>query len=544
MASAGTTARSVAGDAEGSAEDARLARAAAAGDGAAFATLYDRYEQRIFTFCQRLLASPDDAADATQEAFLKVLARLPSLEGRELNFAAYLYTAARNASYDVIGRRKKAEPTDTLPERGGGLGTRDPGDLDLDPERMVLLAAQQSEIQAANARLPERQREVLALRELDELSYDEIAEIMGMNRNSVAQLISRARIKLREELQGGALAAIATASPDCDRALPLIAARDDAQAGAADLAWLAGHLRTCGSCRASAEAMAEAGASYRAWLPASLVGFEWLRDATVARAAEIVGADWSQVPPRADPTPGGAPKESAASGTPGRSSANGTAAANGAAGAATGAAVGARSRRRRALLAAAVALPIVIAGVLAYEFAGHDGPGMPAASPAAATTAAPPASQDAAGGAKPTTTGAAEAPADTPADATGGGSSSGSPSSGGSSSGSGGSTPRRTSAARPRTTTKQGSQVDTPAGVDTPTGGSPGAGTPASPPSTGAPPSSPPTSGTPPAAAPPSTTPPSSTPPSSVPPSRPPGSSGGGSTPGGPACSTPLCPGR
>ena len=60
---------------------------------------------------------------------------------------------------------------------GGGVGF-DPGDPEDDPERNVLLAAGQEEIRAANATLPERQREVLALRELEELSYDEIAEIM------------------------------------------------------------------------------------------------------------------------------------------------------------------------------------------------------------------------------------------------------------------------------------------------------------------------------------------------------------------------------
>ncbi len=73
----------------------------------------------------------------------------------------------------------------------------------------MLLSARQEEVRAANATLPERQREALALRELEGLSYDEIAEIMGMNRNSVAQLISRARINLRDALRGTALASIA-----------------------------------------------------------------------------------------------------------------------------------------------------------------------------------------------------------------------------------------------------------------------------------------------------------------------------------------------
>src|SRR5256885_891432 len=244
-------------DRASTAEEARLAHAAAAGDGAAFATLYDRYEGRIFNFCHRLLGSRDDAADATQDAFLKVLQRLPKLEGRELNFSAYLFTAARNASYDMIGKRKRVEPTDDVPEPGGG---REPGDLYVDPERAAMVTSLQDDVREANERLPERQREVLALRELEELSYDEIAGIMDMNRNSVAQLISRARINLRDELRGTALASVAASSPDCERALPLIAMRQDRQLeDPDDRAWLAEHLGACETCRVAAEAVQEAG---------------------------------------------------------------------------------------------------------------------------------------------------------------------------------------------------------------------------------------------------------------------------------------------
>ena len=273
-----------------SVEEARLAHAAAAGDGAAFATLYDRYESRIFNFCNRLLGSPDDAADATQEAFLKVLQRLPKLEGRELNFSAYLFTAARNAAYDVIGKRKRAEPTDEVPEPGG----HEPADLDVDPERAAMLASLQDDVREANGRLPERQREVLALRELEELSYDDIAELLDMNRNSVAQLISRARINLRDEMRRSALASVAAASPECERALPLIALRQDRQlADADDRAWLAEHLAGCETCRVAAEAIQEAGISYRAWLP--ILPAAWLWHVTAAKAAELVGADWSDI---------------------------------------------------------------------------------------------------------------------------------------------------------------------------------------------------------------------------------------------------------
>jgi RNA polymerase sigma-70 factor (ECF subfamily) len=275
----------------GTADEARLARAAAAGDGAAFATLYDRYESRIFNFCHRLLGSRDDAADATQDAFLNVLRRLPELEGRELNFSAYLFTAARNASYDLIGKRRRAVPTDQVPEP---TRAQEPGELDRDPERAAMLTSLQADVREANGRLPERQREVLALRELEELSYDEIAEIMEMNRNAVAQLISRARIKLRDELRGTALASIAVSSPDCERALALIAVRQDRQLDdAGDRAWLAEHLADCDTCRVAQEAIQEAGISYRAWLP--ILPAAWLWQATAAKAAELVGADWSHL---------------------------------------------------------------------------------------------------------------------------------------------------------------------------------------------------------------------------------------------------------
>jgi RNA polymerase sigma-70 factor (ECF subfamily) len=281
------------------AEEARLAHAAAAGDGNAFATLYERYEARAYNLAYRVTSSEDDAADAVQDAFLNVMRRLPSLEGRELAFGSYLFTATRNACYDLMSKRKRAQPSDAIPESAapigagaGGLGL-DPGDPDDDPDRKLLLEAQQQEIRAANARLPERQREALALRELEELSYDEIAEIMEMNRNSVAQLISRARINLRDELRGTALASVAVSSPDCERALPLIALRDDGQlaADSPDAGWLDGHMAGCDTCRLGLEAMQEAGTSYRAWAP--IAAAPWLFKETMARAAELTGSDWS-----------------------------------------------------------------------------------------------------------------------------------------------------------------------------------------------------------------------------------------------------------
>jgi DNA-binding CsgD family transcriptional regulator len=183
-------------------------------------------------------------------------------------------TAARNASYDVIERRKRAMPTDEVP---------DVVDPEV-PERPALREAHQEQIRVANLSLPPRQREVLALRELQDLSYDEVAQIMGMNQNSVAQLISRARINLRDGLRQTALGSVASASPQCDRALPLLASYQD---GVLEDAWLAEHLVGCGPCRVRLEAMEEAAVAYRQWL--LLVPALWLREET-AQAHERMSA--------------------------------------------------------------------------------------------------------------------------------------------------------------------------------------------------------------------------------------------------------------
>lgn len=123
------------------------------------------------------------------------------------------------------------------------------------------------EVRQAIGRLPTRQREALELLELEGLSYDEIATKLGTGPGSVAQLISRARINLYDELRGTPLASIAAPSAECERALPLIAAREDGQldtASGGDATWLDAHLADCDRCRPAVEQMAEAAAFYRA----------------------------------------------------------------------------------------------------------------------------------------------------------------------------------------------------------------------------------------------------------------------------------------
>jgi len=271
------------------ASDGVLVQEAAAGSGTAFAALYDRYEQQVFNYCLRLLGTADDAADATQEAFVGVLRRLQIDDSPVLDFAAYLFTAARNESYAAMRRRDRSRPTEEVPEEPGRIAA-----VESDPERAALLRDVQEEVRTANARLAPRHREVLALREVAGRSYDEIGAILGISANAAAQLLWRARAKLRDELRLGAVSSVSASTEECERAQTLIGMREDGEAlDPVDERWLDEHLDDCGSCRASRAMLLEVGASYRSWVPvAALVG---LRETVIARAGEVMGADWAAI---------------------------------------------------------------------------------------------------------------------------------------------------------------------------------------------------------------------------------------------------------
>lgn len=216
-----------------------------------------------FNLAYRVLGSEAEAAEAVREACREV-GQQPG-EG-EPPFDLQILAATRKACHDLAERRRQPPPTSPDSSEEG--------------------------VAAASMRLPIRQREALALRELGRLSYVEIAAVMETGPNAVAQLLSRARINLSDELRGTVLASIAAPSPECERALPLIAMRNDGQleADSPDTAWLDDHLAACERCRLGIGAMREAAASYGSWapiaVPAGLLG----------TAAQAMPADAAAVP--------------------------------------------------------------------------------------------------------------------------------------------------------------------------------------------------------------------------------------------------------
>jgi len=230
-----------------------LVRAAAAGDPAAVAALWDAYGARVFAFCQRLLGRADAAADAAQDAFLLAYSELERLERTGESFGIAVFRAARTTSYELLARDVRA------PDHRPGAA---------------------SSLSAAVARLRPQQRAALALTGLEGLRYGEIAIVLGIGTDAVGALLARARLRVHDELHGTALAAAAVRSPDCEDVLALLAAASDGELGAADAGWADPHVRRCATCPRTRRAMDEAAATYAAWSPA--VAPAWLRIATLA----------------------------------------------------------------------------------------------------------------------------------------------------------------------------------------------------------------------------------------------------------------------
>src|SRR5580704_14086673 len=168
------------------------------GDPEAWGELYRRYAPAMFRFCRRALPSPEDAEDATNEVFMKVRQKLGTYDASR-PFTAWLYKVASNHCWDMLRRRRIRQDLETGDIETLPLEHPDPGQLEL------LQAEHTSkEVRAGLEKLPDRARMALVLRYFGDMSYDEIAESLGVRRAFVGVLLLRARHQLREILQGGA----------------------------------------------------------------------------------------------------------------------------------------------------------------------------------------------------------------------------------------------------------------------------------------------------------------------------------------------------
>ncbi len=212
------------------ASDERLIELTRAGQQAAFETLVARYQARLLAFCRHMLHSREDAEDVLQEVFAAAFNAIMA-DSREINARPWLYRIARNRSLNHL-RRNTAIGVDSMDAHFADMGQSTSEKVHKREEFRLLL----EDI----GHLPETQRSALVLREMDALSYEQIAEAMDTTVASVKSLLVRARIGLAEAAEARRLT--------CDEV------RLELGAAAEGLATLSApvrrHTKDCARCRA------------------------------------------------------------------------------------------------------------------------------------------------------------------------------------------------------------------------------------------------------------------------------------------------------
>ncbi len=169
------------------------------GDVGAFNAIVERYQQQAYNLAVRMLRDPSAAEDATQDAFFAAYRNLASFRGR--NLRSWILTILANGIRDILrspARRRSTSLEDYVAQ--GDLGGRwqDPG---TSPEDHAMQGDTSRQVHEALARLPEDQRLVITLVDLQQMDYEEAAEIAGVSLGTVKSRLFRGRQRLREHLR-------------------------------------------------------------------------------------------------------------------------------------------------------------------------------------------------------------------------------------------------------------------------------------------------------------------------------------------------------
>lgn len=185
-------------------EDLRLVELLREGVDGAYEELLNRFQQQVYALALRLLNDPAEAADVVQEVFLKVFRNISSFRGQStLKTWIYRITVneAHNARRWFFRHRRREVELDNDPEESRNWKEIIP-DRSRSPFEMALEGEQHTMIEAALNRINPIFREAVVLRDITDLSYEEIAEVLGVSLGTVKSRILRGREALREELAG------------------------------------------------------------------------------------------------------------------------------------------------------------------------------------------------------------------------------------------------------------------------------------------------------------------------------------------------------
>lgn len=167
-------------------------------DEAAFEELIRQYEKKVYTLCFRMCGNSEDAEEAAQDAFLALWRGIDRFR-QESSLSTWIYRLATNACIDTLRRRKKQSGSVSLDDEELFV---DAVDTSPQPQETVEHREAQELLQEGLSALPEEYRKVLLRREIEGLSYTEIAESASIELGTVKSRISRGRSLLRNFLSG------------------------------------------------------------------------------------------------------------------------------------------------------------------------------------------------------------------------------------------------------------------------------------------------------------------------------------------------------
>lgn len=183
-------------------DDRRLIAECLGGRRESFGELVSRYQARLYNAAIRLADTPEDAADVVQDAFLNAFQSLRSFKG-DSEFFTWIYRIAFNAAISLKRKKKPALSLDA--SRNGEYG-REPRELAdaseyVKPGAALERTEEERLLHAALGRLSSEHRDVLVMKDIDGLKYEEIADVMGVPIGTIRSRLHRARLELRELLE-------------------------------------------------------------------------------------------------------------------------------------------------------------------------------------------------------------------------------------------------------------------------------------------------------------------------------------------------------
>ena len=182
----------------------QLIRRAQQGDNSAFEQLLLLHQKKVYNLCLRMSANPDDALDLSQEAFIKAWRSIGQYQF-EASFSTWLFRLTSNVCIDFLRRKKRRQETSLTEsyddsDEGEEFSLPDTAPL---PEEQAITNETKIALAQAMERLGPEHREILQLRVVENLPYEQIAEILDIRVGTVKSRLARARLSLRKILKAG-----------------------------------------------------------------------------------------------------------------------------------------------------------------------------------------------------------------------------------------------------------------------------------------------------------------------------------------------------